>query len=71
MERAETPAGWHTITPRIFAEDPAGLVQFLRSVFDARGHFQVNRPSHVCIGDSMLMVAGAGVRGTIPACPYV
>lgn len=71
MERAETPDGWHTVTPRVFAEDPAGLVEFLRSVFDARGDLQANRPSEIWIGDSVLMVTGAEVRGAIPACLYV
>ena len=31
------PDGWHTVTPRVFTDDVAGLVGFLRTVFDAGG----------------------------------
>ncbi len=71
MEKPGAPDGWHTLTPRIFAEDPAGLVEFLRAVFGARGSFESKRPSELWIGDSVLMVSGAEARGAIPACLYV
>jgi len=30
------PDGWHTVTPRIFTDDVAGMVGFLKAVFNAR-----------------------------------
>jgi GrpB-like predicted nucleotidyltransferase (UPF0157 family)/uncharacterized glyoxalase superfamily protein PhnB len=65
------PTGWHTVTPRIVVEDPAGFVAFLRRVFGATGAFQEARPSEIQIGDSLLMVSGAGARETFPAFLYV
>jgi len=71
MQQPGAPEGWHTITPRIFAEDPAGLVAFLRTVFDARGTFQTSRPTEIWIGDSILMISGTEVRSAMAACLYV
>ena len=65
------PKGWHTVTPRIMVEDPAGLVAFLKRVFGATGAFEESRPSEIRIGDSLLMVSGAGVRENFPAFLYV
>ncbi len=56
------PEGWHSITPRLVARDPASLVQFLKDVFDASGDFAGERPSEIQIGDSIVMVSGAGPR---------
>ena len=56
------PEGWHSITPRLVARDPAGLVQFLKDVFGARGEFASDVPSEIEIGDSLVMVSGAGPR---------
>ncbi|MCU1246533.1 MAG: glyoxalase/bleomycin resistance protein/dioxygenase [Acidobacteria bacterium] len=66
-----TPAGWHTLTPRIVVEDVAGLVAFLRLVFDAAGELQTGAPAQLTIGDSMLMVSAAGPREAFPAFLYV
>jgi uncharacterized glyoxalase superfamily protein PhnB len=68
---ATTPPGWHTITPRLFAPNPEGLVAFLRDVFAATGVYNVDRPSEVQIGDSWLLVSGTDVRPPTPACFYV
>jgi uncharacterized glyoxalase superfamily protein PhnB len=65
------PEGWHTITPRIVVEDPAGFIAFLKSVFDARGDFKGDAPSEITIGDSRLMISGAGQREKFPAFLYV
>jgi uncharacterized glyoxalase superfamily protein PhnB len=65
------PAGYHTLTPRIFVEDVAGMVDFLRATFDATGDLQLSRPSEIRIGDSLLMVSGTEFRGAMPACLYV
>jgi PhnB protein len=65
------PAGWHTVTPRIVVEDPAGLVAFLKRVFGATGEVQGDAPSQMVIGDSRLMVSRAGPREVFPAFLYV
>jgi PhnB protein len=65
------PPGWHAITPRIFVEDPAGLVAFLRMAFDATGDFQTARPTELWIGDSVLMIAGTAERERTTAFLYV
>jgi PhnB protein len=66
--QARRPPGWSTITPRLLTHDVSGLVAFLRAAFDARGEFQLGRPTELRIGDSMLMVSdGGGVRDAMPA----
>lgn len=65
------PAGYHTLTPRIFTPDPAGLVEFLKRVFGATGDAIGDAPAEVRIGDSLVMVSGTEVRGPMPACLYV
>ena len=65
------PDGWHSITPRLVVEDPQSLVSFLRSVFGATGDFRTDGPSEIRIGDSMVMVTGAGVREPIEALLYL
>ncbi len=65
------PEGWHTVTPRIFVHDTAGMVEFLRRVFDATGEHHTSRPSEIRIGDSLVMVSGDEVRGAMAACLYV
>jgi PhnB protein len=56
------PAGWHSITPRLVAADPALLVRFLKDAFGALGEFSADMPSVMRIGDSMVMVSGLGPR---------
>jgi PhnB protein len=74
MQKASsfTPHGWHTVTPRIFTGDVAGLVEFLKSVFNASGEYRVGMPAEVKIGDSIVMISdGGGRRQTMPAFLYV
>ena len=52
------PDGWHTVTPRLIVDDTARLVEFLRQAFGATGEYQVERPSEMRIGDSVVMVSG-------------
>jgi PhnB protein len=56
------PDGWHTVTPRIVVEDPARLIEFLRATFGATGELRTDAPSVIRIGDSMIMISGAGFR---------
>jgi PhnB protein len=65
------PDGWHTITPRIIAREPEGLVRFLQEVFGATGEYRADRPAEIRIGDSLVMISGGGQRNTIPAFLYV
>jgi len=65
------PKGWHAVTPRIFVDNVAGLVEFLRRVFDATGELHESRPCEMRIGDSIVMVSSAEVREPMPACLYV
>lgn len=65
------PTGWHTVTPRLFAEDPLGLVDFIKATFGATGSFHEARPSELQLGDSIVMVSGSEARGASAACLYV
>src|SRR5262249_51907355 len=66
------PDGWHTVTPRLFTDDVAGLVGFLKSVFAAAGELRSGAPTEMRIGDSILMISeGGGVRLAMPAFLYV
>jgi uncharacterized glyoxalase superfamily protein PhnB len=66
------PDGRPTVIPRIFTQDVVGLVEFLRSVFHARGECRTGAPSEMKIGDSIVMVSdGGGVREALSACLYV
>jgi len=68
---SDAPEGWHTLTPRIFAQDPERLVSFLREVFGAEGEFKESRPTELQIGDSIIMVSNFESRGSYAACLYV
>ncbi|MBO0764908.1 MAG: VOC family protein [Hyphomicrobiaceae bacterium] len=52
--------GWPTLAPRIFTDDVAGVVGFLKSVFDADGVFRADGPAEMRIGDSIVMVSNGG-----------
>jgi PhnB protein len=65
------PDGWHTVTPRIVVSDVAAQIVFLKRTFDATGEFRTAMPSEIRIGDSLLMISGAGPRETMPAFLYV
>ena len=56
----------------MITDDVDGLVEFLRSVFDARGERRAGAPTEMKVGDSIIMVSdGGGVRETMPAFLYV
>ena len=66
------PDGWPTVTPRVFTDDVAGLVRFLKTVFGAGGELQSGAPTEMTIGDSVVMISdGGGAREAMPACLYV
>ena len=65
-----TPAGYHTLTPRIVVADVDAQVAWLRSVFDATGDVVAGRPAELRIGDSLVMVTEQGERELFPAFLY-
>jgi PhnB protein len=66
------PDGRPTVTPRLFTPDVAGLVAFLKAVFDAEGELHADMPVDLRIGDSIVMVSdGGGVRAASAATLYV
>ena len=65
------PDGWHTVTPRIFADAADELVEFVKEVFGATGDYRDARPSELRIGDSIVMIADAAARRPTPAFLYV
>jgi PhnB protein len=61
------PQGWHTVTPRLVARDPGVLIAFLKHAFAASAEIVEGGPTLVSIGDSIVMVSGAGPREPMPA----
>lgn len=59
------------MTPRIVVSDVPAQVDFLRTVFDATGEVDPERPAEVRIGDSLIMVTSATERDLFPAFLYV
>lgn len=65
------PEGWNSVTPRLVVEDPAVLVDFVRRAFGGTGDFNVEVPSIIRIGDSLIMISGAGPREVITSFLYL
>ncbi len=67
------PEGWHSVTPRLVVTDLAREVRFLKQAFGAVGTLRRARPTELFVGDTVVMVSGAGVREAMPAilCLYV
>lgn len=65
------PEGWHTVTPRIVVRDEEKLIGFLKQTFGATGEFRGSIPSEIRIGDSIIMISGAGPRDVMTAFLYV
>ena len=66
------PDGWHTVTPRIFTHDVAGLIGFLKTVFGGDADYRPGMPAEIRIGDSIVMISdGGGRREAMPAFLYV
>jgi uncharacterized glyoxalase superfamily protein PhnB len=67
----DPPDGYHTVTPRLVVADVDAQVALLRTVFGATGDVVAGRPAELRIGDSRVMVSGAGERDVFPAFLYV
>lgn len=60
------------VVPRLFTDDVAGLVGFLKRAFGATGELVLERPTELVIGDSVLMIAdGGGVRAPTSSAFYI
>jgi uncharacterized glyoxalase superfamily protein PhnB len=62
MALKAVPLGRHTITPRLFVNEPAKLVDFLKYAFGATGDYRNDVPTDVRIGDSIVMVSSTEFR---------
>ena len=71
MAAPEPPRGYHAVTPRMVVSDVDGAVEFLRAVLGGVGEVLPGRPAEIRIGDSLVMVSGAGPRDLFPAFLYV
>jgi uncharacterized glyoxalase superfamily protein PhnB len=71
MNKSAAPVGWHSVTPRIFADRADELVAFVKEVFSATGRYERGAPSEIHIGDSRVMISGTEYRAAMPACLYV
>jgi len=58
------PDGWHSVTPRLFVDDPERMVTFLKQAFAAveSPRFRKDAPVELRVGDSTLMVGDAHAR---------
>jgi uncharacterized glyoxalase superfamily protein PhnB len=56
------PQGRHSVTPRLFVDEPAKLVEFLKRAFGATGDCRDDGPTDVQIGDSIVMVSSTEFR---------
>ena len=60
------------VIPRLITPDVAGLVGFIKAVFDAAGEALEGRPSELTVGDSVIMVSdGGGLREAASGFLYV
>lgn len=70
--RSYKPNDRPAVVPRLFTEDVAGFVEFLKTAFGARGDLVLNRPTELVIDDCVLMVAdGGGVREPTSSAFYI
>jgi PhnB protein len=66
------PPGWPSLVPRLFADDPARLAEFLKRAFGATGDVQSGRPSEIWIDGSVVLVSdGGGVRDATASVFYL
>jgi uncharacterized glyoxalase superfamily protein PhnB len=65
------PDGWHSITPRLVADDAGTLVKFLKIAFGAIGEWPDEGPAQLRIGDSQVMVSESGPRPASEAFLYL
>lgn len=60
-----------TVIPRVFVDDPGGLVGFVCDAFGGEGEFVPGRPTEVRIGSAIVMISGTDERPAASAFLYV
>ena len=65
------PQGWHSITPRLVADDANTLMKFLKNAFGAIGESTADGPAQLRIGDSRVIVSESGPRPATEAFLYL
>ena len=78
MPTKPIPEGFHSITPYLFAEGAARLIDFISTAFEGELMFQQKRPdgtvmhATIRVGDSMLMLADPTPEfGAMPTSIYL
>ena len=78
MATKPIPEGFHSLTPYLFAEGAARLIDFISAAFEGKVLFQQKRPdgavmhATIRIGDSMLMLADPTPEfGAMPSSIYL
>jgi PhnB protein len=78
MPTKPIPEGFHSLTPYLFAEGAARLIDFISAAFEGEVMFQQKRPdgavmhATIRIGDSMLMLADPTPEfGEMPSSIYL
>jgi len=78
MPTKPIPEGFHSITPYLFVEGAARLIEFISAAFEGEVMFQQERPdgavmhATIRIGDSMLMLADPMPEfGAMPSSIYL
>jgi PhnB protein len=65
------PDGFPRLIPRIFTDDPVGLVAFIQTAFEATAGVVPGRPTTLRWGESVLMVADTETRKAQTASLYL
>jgi len=65
------PDGFPRLIPRIFTDDPAGLVGFIRTALGATAEVVPGRPTTVRWGESVLLVSDTETRTAQTATLYL
>jgi uncharacterized glyoxalase superfamily protein PhnB len=68
---SNAPPGWHSVTPRLVAQNARELILFLEYVFGAKGQYDPEAPTIMEIGDSKIMISEAGARSPRASFLYV
>ena len=77
MAAQPIPDGFHTITPYLVVQEVDKLIDFLKKAFGAKERLRHKRPdgttghAEVTIGDSILMMGGAGGLREGHACNHL
>jgi uncharacterized glyoxalase superfamily protein PhnB len=68
---SSAPGGYPRLIPRIFTDDPVGLVAFVQTAFEATAEVVPGRPTTLQWGESVLLVSDTETRTAQTACLYL